>query len=198
MSVDESSVLAKCLDFSRSLLDKGTRFTFQVKTESGFSFNLYNQDTGKPELKKRNKTPSQLRRNQERLEEFIVKKKSEAVANSAEYELKMDVHASCTDQDTMEVIQTNFIEDLKVRAKDKQFEELKLFKIKKVQDKQVIRKIEGVFRNLEIFRIVIKDHEIARNIIEEWKQTQNFDSRAFRNSHNSEMVIEVKEIRKLG
>ena len=64
-------------------------------------------------------------------------------------------------------------------------------------DKQVIRKIEGVFRNLEIFRIVIKDHEIARNIIEEWKQTQNFDSRAFRNSHNSEMVIEIKEIRKL-
>ena len=169
-----------------------------MKTESGFSFNLSNQDTGKPELKKRNKTPSQLRRNQERLEEFIVKKKSEAVANSAEYELKMDVHANCTDQDTMEVIQTNFIEDLKVRAKDKQFEELKLFKIKKVQDKQVIRKIEGVFRNLEIFRIVIKDHEIARNIIEDWKEIQNFDSRAFRNSHNSEMVIEVKEIRKLG
>ena len=140
MSVDESSVIAKRLDFSRSLLDKGTRFTFQLKTESGFSFNLSNQDTGKPELKKRNKTPSQLRRNQERLEKFIVKKKSEAVANSAEYELKMDVHENCTDQDT-EVIETNFIEDLKVRAKDNQFEEFKIVKIKKVQDKQVIRKI---------------------------------------------------------
>ena len=62
----------------------------------------------------------------------------------------------------------------------------------------MIRIIECVFRNLEIFRIIIKDHEIARNIIEEWKETQNFDDRAFRNSLNSEMGIKVEEIRKLG
>ena len=49
------------------------------------------------------------------MEKFIVRKKSETVATSSEY--------------TMEVIETNFIEDLKLKAKDKQYEELKLYKI---------------------------------------------------------------------
>ena len=45
MSDSENFLLAKC-EFTRSLLEKNEKFSFQVHTGSGFDFNFMNQYYG--------------------------------------------------------------------------------------------------------------------------------------------------------
>ena len=66
---------------------KNEEFTFDAKTRTGFSFNFSSQDSGMPELKmkkmmKNRKTPSQIRRNQKRMEIFQQRKKEEATGKT--------------------------------------------------------------------------------------------------------------------
>jgi hypothetical protein len=72
-------LLSKCLEFARYL--SGTeKFSFELKSRSGFNFSFSNRDPGIPELtlKKKKKTPSQTNRNQERMKNFLEKKRREA------------------------------------------------------------------------------------------------------------------------
>ena len=199
MSKEDKNLLSKCLDFTRSLLEKERSFTFSIKTSSGFNFNFSNQDSGIPGtrvLKK--KTPSQMRRSQNRMENFVRKRKEVfGVPDTAQYELKIDAHEKCNKSDINEVLETNFLEVLKVKAKDYLTEDLKLIKIEKLEEKQIIRKVEGQFRNLQIYRLTIKDTEVTRSIVEAWKVEHQFDDRAFMNSVNSEILIKVREVAKL-
>ena len=117
MSEDES-LLSKCLEFAR-YLSETEKFSFQLKASSGFNFSFSNHDPGKPELKgkKKRKTPSQIKRNQERMKN-LEKKKHEASGTPAnargfvEYTMKMEAHANCTTADIVEVIKVNILEDL--------------------------------------------------------------------------------------
>ena len=93
------------------------------------------------------------------------KKETFGVPDTAEYEMKIDAHEKCTSDDINEVLETNFIEVLKVKAKSDLKEDLKLFRIKKLEEKQVICKLEGQFRNLQVYRIVIKNSDVTRNIV---------------------------------
>ena len=84
MSEDES-LLSKCLEFARCL--SGTeKFSLQLKTRSGFNFSISNRDPGIPEFTsmKKKKTPSQVKRNQERMKNLLEKKKSEASGTPAD------------------------------------------------------------------------------------------------------------------
>ena len=84
---DENVLLSNCLDFARSFVEKETGFTFNMKTSSGFCFNLSNQNSGNPESTsiKKKKTASQLRM------ENCLEKKKEAFG-VPEYELKIYAH----------------------------------------------------------------------------------------------------------
>ena len=95
-------------------------------------------------------------------------------------------------------METNFLEFevLKVKAKGDLNEDMELIKIEKLEEKQ-IRKVEGQFRNLQIYRLTIKDTDVTRNIVEAWKVEHQFDDRAFMNSVNSEILIKVREVAKL-
>ena len=68
--------------------------------------------------KKRKKSPSQIKRNQERIKNFVEKKKGEAsgkpddASDFVEYTMMMEAHANCTTADIVEVIKVNFLEDL--------------------------------------------------------------------------------------
>ena len=127
----------------------------------------------------------------------LKKKEVFGVPDTAQYELKIDAHEKCTRSDVNEVLETNFLEVLKVKAKDDLNEDMKLIKIEKLEEKQIIRKVEGQFRNLHIFRLTIKDTDVTRNIVESWKVEHQFDDRAFMNSVNSEILIKVRELAKL-
>ena len=111
--------------------------------------------------------------------------------------MKIDAHEKCTSDDINEVLETNFIEVLKVKAKSDLKEDLKLFRIKKLEEKQVICKLEGQFRNLQVYRIVIKNSDVTRNIVEAWRVDHQFDDRAFMNSVNSDILIKVRDVAKV-
>ena len=204
--MDESSLFSKCLEFTRSLLDTKRGFSFQMNTSSGFNFNFTNQDSGKPEipLKKRKNSPSQRNRNNERMKAFLEKKSKEASGiqeaslktNEAEYELKVEAHEKCSTEDIVEAVEANFfgaLDRAKVDAKDP----IRIFKFKKSEEKHVIRKIKGEFRNLQVFKIIIKETETARNVIESWKDEYKFDDYAFKNSDCSTITIKVREVERL-
>ena len=82
-------MLSKCLDFTRSLLDKDRSFTINIKTSSGFNFKFSNQDSGTPEPR----VLKELRRSQQRMENFVkMKKEVFEVPDTAQYELEIDAH----------------------------------------------------------------------------------------------------------
>ena len=61
------------------------------------------------------------------MENFVrMKKEVFRVPDTAQYELKIDAHEKCTRSDINEVLETNFLEVLKVKAKDDLTEDLKL------------------------------------------------------------------------
>ena len=146
-------------------------------------------------LKKKKKTPSQIKRNQERMKSFLEKKReaSGILEDEAEYELKVEAHARCTKEDIVEAVETNFwgaLDDAKIEADDS----MRNIKIKK-SEKLQIKRIKGEFRNLQVFNIVIKDKDEARNIIGDWKDT--FDDYAFKNTDCAEIRINIREIERI-
>ena len=201
MSEDES-LLTKCLEFAK-LLSETEKFSFQLRSSSSFNFSFSNCDPGMPELsrKKKKKTPSQIKRNQERMKNFLENKKHEAsgtpdnASEFVEYTMKMEAHANCTTADIVEVIKVNFVEDLDSENVGKE-DPVRDVNIRKVDEKQVIRKIEGLFRNLQVFSISFKHDPVAIKVVENWKDEKKFDDQAFLNSSNGGLKIQVREVQR--
>ena len=64
-------------------------------------------------------------------------------------------------------------------------------------EKKVAKKVENQ-KNLKVFKITIRNNEIAQNVIEDWKiPFHMFDDRAFMNSVNSEITIRLQEVLRL-
>ena len=73
----------KCMEFCQALTSQGMMFSFNLTTGTGFSFSLDTKESEKPasavaeQAKKKKKlSPSDVRRNQRRRQEFL-KRKSE-------------------------------------------------------------------------------------------------------------------------
>ena len=85
MSADsEESLVSQCLEFSKMLADMSMPFSFSLTVGTKFSFSV--EARGKealPSAKKR-KTPSTLRRNAKRREEFLKKKLASTTEKSQE------------------------------------------------------------------------------------------------------------------
>ena len=83
-SGDISSMAIKCMEFCQALTSQGMKFSFNFSTVTGFSFSLDTKESGQPAFavaeqvkKKKSKlSPSDVRRNQRRRQEFL-KRKSE-------------------------------------------------------------------------------------------------------------------------
>ena len=85
MSADsEESLVSKCLEFSKMLADKSMPFSFSLTVGTKFSFSV--EARGKEALPspKKRKTPSTLRRNARRREEFLQKKLASTTEKSQE------------------------------------------------------------------------------------------------------------------
>ena len=113
-----------------------------------------------------------------------------------EYELVINAHQVVTDEDIVEVIETNFhctLDDKKIEKSDP----LRHLIIQKME-KKVAKKIENQNKDLKVFKITIRNNEIAQNVIEDWKiPFHMFDDRAFMNSINSEITIRLQEVLRL-
>ena len=61
----------------------------------------------------------------------------------------------------------------------------------------MICKIEGQFRNLQVFSLAFKQDPIALKVVESWKESNKFDDRAFVKSTSSDIRIQLREIERL-
>jgi len=83
-SGDISPMAIKCMEFCQALTSQGMKFSFNFSTVTGFSFSLDTKESGQPAFaeaeqvkkKKRKLSPSDVRRNKRRRQEFL-KRKSE-------------------------------------------------------------------------------------------------------------------------
>ena len=76
LNEDNAALLSQCLDFCQTLANKSLTFSFNFTLGDSFSFSV---DTSEKKalavkVKKKKKTPSTLRRNAKRREEFLKKK----------------------------------------------------------------------------------------------------------------------------
>ena len=87
MSVGDSALAIKCMDFCRALTSQGLAFSFSLSLVSNFSFSLDTRkmalDTENETTPKKRKSPSTIRRNARRREEFRLKKQNPAVPESS-------------------------------------------------------------------------------------------------------------------
>ena len=76
MSEADSSLVSKCMEYTKQLANQGREFKFSLSLPSGFSFSLdYIQEKTSPKnLEKKKKSPSTLRRNAQRRKIFVDKK----------------------------------------------------------------------------------------------------------------------------
>lgn len=74
--MEDNTLLAKCMDLAKCLIESNTRFSINLKLESGATFNSTNCDILKQNQKK---TPSQLKRDLERKEKIINQKAQDKI-----------------------------------------------------------------------------------------------------------------------
>ena len=86
-AVDETNMANKCLDFCQALSSQGSDFKFSLTMGANFSFSLDSRvlarDTRANVPPKKKPSPSTIRRNARRREEFLNKKQNPAPASSA-------------------------------------------------------------------------------------------------------------------
>ena len=172
---EEKLLLTMCLDLTRTLLEKNETFSFNVTTASGFNFNFLNQDFGIPEPKfKKKKSPSQLRRSKQRMKSFCEERaKTEFGAPKSvlddkkfvDYEIKVEAHPTCDFEDIHEAVNVNFQGALDTE-KVKKSDTIRNFELSKPEEKQIIKKIENEFKNLQVFKIRVKENEFAEKVLD--------------------------------
>ena len=86
---DDPALVTKCLDFCQALTNMGQTFSISLSIASSFSFSLDTRKTTAEGAVKRKKraSPSRLRRNQRRKEEFL-KRKTEPPSEEEAFKLK--------------------------------------------------------------------------------------------------------------
>ena len=79
VDIVDSPMLSKCLDFCQALASQGQHFNFSISIGSDFSFSLDTRSKATTSQgAKKMPSPSTLRRNARRREEFIAKKQHES------------------------------------------------------------------------------------------------------------------------
>ena len=95
-----------------------------------------------------------------------------------EYELNVEVHEKCKNYDVVEAIEVNF---------DGTIDDLKIEKTNSCRD-ILVNKLWSDLKNEDEgtktwkYRVSIKNCDVAKDILESWKERYKFDDLAFRNA----------------
>ena len=105
------------------------------------------------------------------------------------YELEVEAHKKCSNDDIIEAIETNFLGSLDEQNVEK-CDPLRYLVVKKSIGKQV-------GQNIQVYEVNIKENEISTNIIEGWNEWYTFDNLAFKNSVYDEIDIRIRGVQRL-
>ena len=123
------------------------------------------------------------------LEELKVHEKKHE-SDIVEYEFTLETHKKCTEEDAIETLKTNFHCPLDDRKVDK-YDQIRHFKVEKVN-----QQIKEENENILCFKVKARNDEEVIRMIENWRNSGQFDDRAFRNSTHYEITIRIKELRR--
>ena len=79
-----SSLLSKCLDLCQALCNQGQTFNFSVTIGKDFTFSMDTRSKAASPVIKKKESPSTLRRNARRREEYLQRKKNPSKVKSTE------------------------------------------------------------------------------------------------------------------
>ena len=110
-----------------------------------------------------------------------------------EYELKVAAHKKCKNYDIIEAIEVNFdgaLDNLKVEENDKS----RYFDVHKKESKELTDEKD---RNLFTYRLVVRDLDQAKRVVESWKNKSQFDDLAFKNAEYGRVRVRILEVNKV-
>ena len=106
----------------------------------------------------------------------------------AHFELKVDAHEKCSNQDVIEAIKENFFGELDTRKVEKT-DPVRHLIIREENDK--ISEVQ------EKYRVVVRENKVATEIVGLWNEPYEFDDLAFKNAVYGEIKINIKEVKRV-
>ena len=202
--MSESDFLAKCLELTKHVLDEKMTAYISIKIGEGFAFTFNNQERDPLFLKK--KSPSQYKRDQERIRKYRQKKKqdddakehpeAEVSATNDEkviYEMKFDA-PNCSDDEIKECIDFNVKDEFKrknVRLEDTKYE------LKSKDSKLTLKKTGENFRSLKTFVIEAKNTAKVKEALDVFTVTWEFDNLGFKGAEKDKKQANLREFKKI-
>ena len=118
----------------------------------------------------------------------------ESEKSEIEYELKIEAHEKCNNFEVVEVIEVNFdgtLDDLKIDKHDPS-REIHVQRIKKEPIEDDNKPVAHL-----VYRVKVKNTEVARTLIESWKHSHKFDDLAFGNAVYDKVQVKIREVQKI-
>ena len=144
-----------------------------------------------PPLIRRKKTPSQLRRDQKRKQDFLKKKdaapledpkKDGNIDDTLSYEMQFDA-PNCSDEEIQECFDFNLKDELKGKHLEK---DDTAYSFKKKDAKLILKKDGENYKALKTFIVKIKNKEQVKKAMAVFVDTVNFDPSCFKGAIRNE------------
>ena len=120
---------------------------------------------------------------------------SSKVAEEAQYEIQFDTQAQVSNLDVTEAIEVNVdggLNDRNVSADDpSRFVLVHKLRHESHDDdnKQILDRIT--------YRLIVKNKEVALDVIDDWNNPGTFDDLAFRNAKLDKLYVKIREVKRI-
>ena len=105
----------------------------------------------------------------------------------AHFELKVDAHEKCTNQDVVEAIKENFFGTLDIK---------KVGKVDPVRHLIIKEDTINISKVQDKYTIAVRENEIAIETVGLWNEPYEFDDLAFKNAVYDKVKIKIKEVKR--
>ena len=205
-----SDLLTMCVNLTNSVLEAKKTAYISIRIGNEFNFTFNNQERN-PFTWTKKKSPSQARRDEERLNQFQKKKAEEGKGVSIEeaqledskkdernektvaYELQFDA-PNCTEDEIEECFDFNFKDELKGMDLDK---DDTAYSFKKKDARLVLKKVGQNYESMKTFIVKINDNEQVKKAMEVFADNVNFDPACFKGAIRNEKLANLREFKKL-
>ena len=126
-------------------------------------------------------------------EPFKIPQVDGLVDSVVSYELKIEAHEDCTEEEMTEALEANFHGTISDK-KEGDNQELNYLVI---QNLNLESACENNKRKIVSFKVAVKENVIATSIIESWKERYNFDELAFKNYNYENRSIRIDMVTRL-
>ena len=126
-------------------------------------------------------------------EPFKIPQVDGLVDSVADYELQIEAHEDCTEEEVTEAVEANFLGTLSDQ-KEGNNAELNHLVIKNLNLESAC---ENDKRKIVSYKVTVKENVLATSIIESWKERYKFDELAFQNYDYENRSIRIDKVTRM-